>query len=153
MILVKIEKLPELNKEIIDKLVEVYLDAYKDLGFYYYKRRKDAKWYMRWLYRRDPNGIFVAKIDEEIVGFIACDSNWDEEFGAIHEIAVKREYQGKGIGKRLLKTGIEYLKGKGFKYIELYVGEKNYRAISFYEKFGFKKDGLFGIWLRMILKL
>ncbi len=153
MLLVKIEKLSELNKDILERLVDVYHDAYQDLKFYYYKKRKDARWYMRWLYRRDSNGIFVAKIDDEIVGFIACDSNWDYEFGAIHEIAVRKNFQGKGIGSKLLKTGIDYLKKKGLRYVELYVGEKNIRAINFYKKFGFKEDGLFGIWLRMVLKL
>jgi len=34
--------------------------------------------------------------------------------------------------------------------IELWVGEKNKKAIEFYEKLGFKIAGKSGIWIRMI---
>ncbi|RLF74604.1 GNAT family N-acetyltransferase, partial [Thermococci archaeon] len=37
--------------------------------------------------------------------------------------------------------------------IELWVGEKNKKAIEFYEKLGFKVVGKSGIWVRMVKDL
>ncbi len=153
MMLVKVERISHLNKELLEDLIKVYLDGYSTMPYYHYKKRKDVKWYIRWLYRRDSDGIFIATYNNKPIGFIACDANWDEFLGAIHEIVVMRKFQRKGIGSKLLQTGLCYLKKKGIKLVELYVGEKNTGAIRFYKKFGFKEAGLYGIWLRMILEL
>ncbi|AFL95606.1 putative acetyltransferase, GNAT family [Thermococcus cleftensis] len=116
-----------------------------------------AKRYLRWCWNNARDGFFVAKIGDEIVGFIVCDDDWYSKYegrtvGAIHEFVVDKNYQGHGIGRRLMEKCLEYL-GKHNDRIELWVGEKNEGAIRFYEGYGFKKVGQSGIWVRMVKDL
>jgi len=58
------------------------------------------------------------------------------------ELAVKKEYNGKGIGTALLKNLISYCKKN--KYSVLYLGTGDYKknkAINYYKKLGFKEIG------------
>lgn len=141
----------------IDAFVETYTKAYEELKDYRYTSRSDVKSYFKWLYKRDKEGFLVAEIDGKVVGFAAGDSNWinleGERVLEIHEIFVIPEMRGKGIGKKLLERLLEYGEKKGLKLAELWVGEKNYRAIAFYKALGFKETGLWGKWLRMIKPL
>lgn len=149
-------KIKIVEKKDLDKFVEVYKSAYKKLGKYAYWREKDIRWYFRWLSKRDANGFFKAEINGEAIAFVACDSNWHglyENVGEIHEIVVKEEYKGKGIGKKLMEVAEEYLKSKGHKIIELWVGEENHVARKFYEKLGYKARDKFGVWIRMVKKI
>jgi len=139
-------------KDVEQALIEVYLSGYKGLEQYSYHKRKDVKSYLRWLFRCDPNGFFVAKEEEKIVGFIACCRKWYDaqkgKTGEIHEFVVKRDYQGKGIGDALLKKALDYLSQYQDK-ATLWVGEDNLKAIEFYQKRGFKRAGGIGRWIRM----
>ncbi|HEC76849.1 MAG TPA: GNAT family N-acetyltransferase [Thermoplasmatales archaeon] len=147
----------KIRKAKIDDLkafVEVYKSAYQKMQEYAYTKEKDIKHYFKWLLKRDANGFFVAEVEEKPVGFIACDAYWhnffDESMGEIHEIVVEKGYTGKGIGKKLIEVAEEYLKGRGYKKIGLWVGEKNHEAKKFYEKLGYKEGEKFGKWIRMI---
>lgn len=146
-------KIRKAKKEDTEKFVEVYKSAYMKIKKYSYRKDKMIKWYYRWLLKRDKDGIFVAEVDGKVVGFIACDANWqgffDENIGEIHELIVKEDCKHKGIGKILIERGEEYLKKKGHKIIELWVGEEN-PAREFYEKLGYKAKEKFGEWIRMI---
>lgn len=123
------------------------------MPMYAYNKRKSVKSYLDWLYKGDPEGFFITEVGEEIVGFIACHAGWEDyregKVCEIHEFAVKREFQGKGIGKTLLEKAIEYALLKNHKKITLWVGEGNGRAISMYKKAGFHTLYKAGIWLRM----
>ncbi|GAB6065851.1 GNAT family N-acetyltransferase [Aquifex pyrophilus] len=152
---VKIERVKE---EDIPKLVDLYLRAYKGLEEYAYTHPKDVESYMRWLLNRDPEGFLVAKVNGKIVGFVAGDANWysrreKKRVGAIHEIVVDPEYQGMGIGTRLMEEILNYFKKKGLDTAELWVGDENYRAINFYKRFGFQERGRYNYWIRMTKSL
>ncbi len=151
-------KIERIKKEDIPKLVDLYLRAYKGLEEYAYTHPKDVESYMKWLLNRDPEGFLVAKVDGKIVGFVAGDANWfsrreKKKVGAIHEIVVDPEYQGMGIGTRLMEEILKYFKSKGLDTAELWVGDENYRAINFYKKFGFQEKGRYNYWIRMTKKL
>lgn len=150
---VKIENLQKLDQETLERLVEIYMSAYEGMREYGGEGESYAKRYLRWCWGKAKDGFFVAKIGDRIVGFIVCDKDWYSKYegktvGAIHEFAVDKAYQGHGIGHKLMDKCFEYLKDTGR--IELWVGEKNYGAIKFYEKYGFKKVGQHGIWVRMV---
>lgn len=144
----------------MEDFVRIYGRAYEGLEEYAYTTRKEIKSYFRWLRKRDSEGMFVAVDDstEEVVGFVACDTNWyssfeEKEVGEIHELFVEPEWRGKGVGKALLEKGIEYARLKGRDLTELWVGEKNYKAREFYEKMGFKAAGSWGHWIRMVKRI
>jgi len=59
----------------------------------------------------------------------------------IRRIYAVQEYLGKGVGKALMLASIREAKQRGCDSICLGVWEKNPRAISFYQKWGFKEVG------------
>lgn len=154
--MVKIEMLSgEKFKRMTPELIRIYFSAYSDFPEYAYPNRREVKRYLKWLLKGDPQGFFVAIWDGKPVGFIAVHSRWydwqEDLVGEIHELAVDKEYQKKGIGKTLIEKALDYLKSKGRKRITLWVGERNDRAIKIYERMGFIKLYQWGIWIRMIL--
>ena len=54
---------------------------------------------------------------------------------------ILKNYQGQGIGSKSLEECIKIVKKNKFKFIWLGVWEKNYNAIAFYKKSGFKLFG------------
>jgi len=139
--------------EDINAFVKTYINAYSTLPDYKYTSKKDIKNYFKWLYKRDPEGFFVAEVNGKPVGFCACDSHWVNKNHklvlAIHEIFVLPDFSGKGIGKALIQKALEYGRSKGLNIVELWVGEKNYKAINFYKNLGFKEEGKWGKWIKM----
>jgi GNAT superfamily N-acetyltransferase len=88
--------------------------------------------------------IFSIFEDEFLIGFIVVNRNfWDfEECVYGEDIAIKEEYQNKGIGKVVFNQIFDYYKIKGFKkFYGILVAER----LKFYEDLGFKvsKDNLF----------
>jgi ribosomal protein S18 acetylase RimI-like enzyme len=75
----------------------------------------------------------VYKENDEIVSFILYSSIYENI--EIIDVFTKEEYRNKGYIKLLLNTLINENKDKN---ITLEVSEKNYLAISVYEKLGFK---------------
>ncbi len=89
--------------------------------------------------------IFVAKIEDEIVGYITI--NIKEKINPsmryrkqlqIEAICVDEKTRGKGIGTQLLKHIKQYGKENDCTDIYLTVNEENVSAIKMYEEFGFK---------------
>ncbi len=142
----------------LETLVELYLEGYRGLEEYSYTHPEDVRSYMKWLHRRDPEGLFLSKVGQEIVGFVAGDANWfskrsRKRVGAVHEIVVLPRYRGMGIGKALMERVFEYFRVKGLDTVELWVGDENKRALEFYKRLGFKEDGRYNYWIRMTRSL
>ncbi|SNZ03549.1 [SSU ribosomal protein S18P]-alanine acetyltransferase [Persephonella hydrogeniphila] len=84
------------------------------------------------------NSFSVKKVviyENKILGFFSGEIIFSE--GSITMIAVKKEFQNKGIGSFIMDWFIKLTKEKGVKDIWLEVSEKNKKAIRFYEKLGF----------------
>ena len=87
------------------------------------------------------SSLWVAKDKQThtVLGFICFWVLWDEMH--ILNIAVKKAFQGQGIGSLLLEKALTYARQRGLKWVGLEVRASNQRAINFYRKFGFKKIG------------
>ena len=86
------------------------------------------------------NSSIVLKDKKNILGYaffsvIGTDSH-------LLNITVSKNYQGRGHGKRILGQVLFQSKVLGATIIFLEVRESNYKAIDFYEKFGFKRDAI-----------
>jgi len=81
--------------------------------------------------------LLVADIGGKVVGYIAIMSINEDE-AKIISFAVKKEFRGMGIGKRLLASAIERCKAKGKKRILLEVRVSNVVAQNLYKKMGFE---------------
>ncbi len=87
----------------------------------------------------NPDLSFVAVRDGKVIGYVKS-----EIFGSkavIEDIVVDRAYQGKGVGKRLLKKELQILKRKNVKLVFAEVHYECASAIPFYYKFGFRISG------------
>jgi len=89
--------------------------------------------------------VYVAQDNGEITGFIHISEyrDHDMESGRTGEVAslyIKPELIGTGVGGRLFSEGLHRLETRGYSRIALWILEKNERSISFYEKFGFRRD-------------
>lgn len=89
--------------------------------------------------------IFIAKIDEKIVGYVLLSSKERKQNGYryrkqldIDAIGVDRNYRNQGIGTKLINYVKKYAKEKGYTDLRLTVNEENKNAIHLYEKMGFK---------------
>lgn len=66
-----------------------------------------------------------------------------EEVIFIDGLGVLKAYQGKGIGRNLIRWGIDYAKQNGFKRVMLSVNAENEKAAELYFNEGFKKSALY----------
>lgn len=93
-----------------------------------------------------PEGnVFVAENDEgKIVGFASCgkerSGNYKVYKGELTAIYILKEFQGKGLGKQLMKSVIKGIEKLGFNTMLVLVLEDNNSKL-FYEAMGSKKIG------------
>ncbi len=91
------------------------------------------------------NPMFVAKVNNECVGFISFmidqykyfDSNIKKR-GFINEFYVSDNMRGKGIGRLLMKHTEEFLKKQKVDIIEVRVSIFNKRTVKLYKELGYK---------------
>lgn len=88
-------------------------------------------------FKRAGEGFIVVQQEGKIVGYITGFIEPSRDF--IDNLAVKENFQRKGLGKTLLDSLLKYFSQKGFKKVQLVVRENNLSAINFYEKNSFKK--------------
>ena len=140
-------------KELIPELISIYQRAYEGLPEYGDSNRWKIAAYLHWLWNGDPENFLVAFEGDKPIGFLGIHTNWiseKERVAEIHEIVVDPQFQGKGIGKKLIEEATQIALSRGRKKIELWVGEKNYKAQDFYLHNGFQKREQKGIWIRMV---
>ena len=89
---------------------------------------------------------FIYTKDEEYIGEISIVFNKNDEDYSIpgirlyvSRIIVKKEFRGRGYGKKLMKHIIEYAKKQGYSELSLGVNLDNYIALKLYVELGFDK--------------
>ena len=89
-----------------------------------------------------PDNLLVAKNNDQIIGFAGFGKYRDDELentGEIYAIYILEKYYGKGVGYKLMHEALTLL--STYSKVAVWVLKDNKRAISFYEKCGFKVDG------------
>lgn len=90
--------------------------------------------------------MLIATIDGKHIGncsLSAIGNNFRYSHRCEIEIALYKEYTGRGIGKIMLSEILKVAKEIGYEQVELEVMSKNTSAIALYEKLGFVKYGTF----------
>jgi len=122
----------KLKEEDIARIAEIEASLFKDKAWSLELIRNELE--------SPENLVIVVKDDfSEIVGYIIIRIILDE--AEVLRFGVKKENQGKGIGKRLFMTALDELRRRGIKKIFLEVSVDNVKAQRLYEKFEFKKVG------------
>lgn len=83
----------------------------------------------------------VATEDEDgaLVGYCICSAHG--ETGELESIYVEPEYRGQHTGYRLASDGVEWMRRKGCRHIDVLVAEGNEDVFPFYERLGFRARG------------
>lgn len=82
----------------------------------------------------------VAEVEGKVVAFAGAWLILDE--GHITNIAVSREYRGRGIGKKVTEALLQYAANLGVQYMTLEVRKSNEVAQNLYKSLGFIKLGV-----------
>ncbi|MFA5953263.1 MAG: GNAT family N-acetyltransferase [Candidatus Pacearchaeota archaeon] len=132
-------------KEISDIYFEASIDEVK-LQFPERTKSSIIKEVNKWKedrikeFKKDVNSknncYLVAEINREIIGFANAKIDKNKE-GKFTMLYIKKEFQGKGIGKKLIKERLKWTKSKKIKIIEAGSYIKNKCSISNLKKFGF----------------
>ena len=77
--------------------------------------------------------VFVACAEPGIIGFAVLSNS------EIELIVVDSRYQRCGVGRKLVDACIEACRANGSETLKVKTQRRNYRARSFYEKFGFSR--------------
>lgn len=84
-------------------------------------------------------GIFVAEVDGRAAGYITTRIDRDSRIGGIPNIAVLPAYQGRGIGRALMRRGLDYLREEGMTFVRIETLDQNRIGSAFYPDMGFQE--------------
>lgn len=97
--------------------------------------------YPGWI-RSNVHGIFVAEVEEKIVGMITVHPYWpapiyeEREEAYINDIIVHPDYRGRGIARKLVEAVQEWASERAIAQIRAGVISGNPQALAFWEKVG-----------------
>lgn len=88
-----------------------------------------------------PNGTFITAFNNQtIIGGVTVYRNEDkngEKTGITDDVFVVNEWRRRGIGRYLIREGLEYFKAEGLEVAQLEVNSANRRALNLYEQLGY----------------
>ena len=91
-----------------------------------------------------PEDVVLTLDREKVIGYCWTEITYEVEAGIgkrkgrIFMLGVEPDYQGMGVGKRVLLAGLAQLKSKGLRVAELTVDSENKAACALYQSVGFE---------------
>lgn len=87
--------------------------------------------------------LLLAEADETVVGLIglAGESLPEESHVGTFGVSVDQSWRGRGVGGALLEALVAWARDHGITRIQGYVWATNPRALEFYERHGFEREG------------
>jgi GNAT superfamily N-acetyltransferase len=121
---------PDNEKEVIDLYNSLSSESiyYRFRGFF-----KDFEKYVRSVFSDPRNIVYGAYVDGKLVGVLEAVYLSDGCYEMA--IVVRDNYQGKGIGTRLVAYAINDLRSRGAKTLIAYTTPDNYRILTISRKF------------------
>lgn len=143
------ERMVELRRERLIKSVEiVHFEPEHGKSFYQLNRR----WLEKYFYVEDidheilsepmsriikPGGfILMARIKDKIVGTVALMASKSQRL-ELSKMAVDEDYQGLGVGEKLLRAAIQQYQATDYKELFLESNRQLTAALNLYDKYGF----------------
>jgi ribosomal-protein-alanine N-acetyltransferase len=85
----------------------------------------------------DPDGIFVAEVDAESIGYITSRVDVESRIGSIPNLAVLPAHRGQGFARSLIDAVVAYLKERGMTHVRIETLASNDTGRDFYTSYGF----------------
>jgi len=135
----ELERVKAINREVfqpvcIDGLIEEQYGQLSEKGWDHWKNRQ-----MDSDLAQDPEGFFVAEVGGEIAGYVTAIANPEAKVGWIHNLAVARAYQGRGISRRLLEHALDYFRRRRLRGARIDSLTTNALGLAFYPRLGFRE--------------
>lgn len=89
--------------------------------------------------RRDPEGIIVAAIGDEPVGFISTWIDRQGGIGHIPNLSLTPECRGKGVGRRLVELALQRFRDADISHAKIETLVQNDVGNSLYTSLGFRE--------------
>jgi ribosomal protein S18 acetylase RimI-like enzyme len=94
----------------------------------------------------DGSNTLLAEVDGRALGFVVFGACRDDDLsplavGEVMAIYLHPDVWGRGLGRMLMREALARLQSSGSAEVALWVIEGNRRAVAFYERLGFKRDG------------
>ncbi len=137
-------KIRKAKKEDLEEVAEIYKQEYRKEPYNENWSNKNALKMVKGQF--ENSAILIALTDEKIAGFITFSKYpWEQSFrGDIKDFAVDSEFQGKGIGSKLLEKAEKESREGGAESIALSSHAKS-KAFEFYKKKGYKRNEMVGM--------
>jgi ribosomal protein S18 acetylase RimI-like enzyme len=87
----------------------------------------------------NADGIFVAEIDQQVIGYITTRIDPDTKIGGIPNLGVLPAHRGAGIGRQLIETAIAYTKEQGMIHLRIETLAHNPIGQYLYPSCGFQE--------------
>lgn len=87
----------------------------------------------------DANGIFVAELSAQIVGYITTYHDPEASIGFIPNMAVIPEARGQGVGRQLVEYALAHFRRLNMKYARIETLEQNPVGQKLYSSLGFRE--------------
>lgn len=84
-----------------------------------------------------PDGVFVAEDDGRIAGYITCRLDRFTGIGRIPNLAVDETARGQGLGSRLIRHALDWMREQGMEVAKIETLVQNERGQQLYPRFGF----------------
>ena len=137
----------ENDKDFILKMSKRFTDF--DLISYrnFYKHQEKQKEMAEYSVTHNFENIYIAEDEKGYLGYIELKEYTDyftnEKQGYVHSIAVEKNVEGKGIGKKLMEKAENWSLQKGYEKLVLQLFMSNERAFKFYKSLDFEEDIVF----------
>lgn len=132
---IRIEKLSHEDARVFIELIQVFEDVFEMENF-----QMPEQNYLKELLKKDSFLVFVALIDEKVVGgltsYILKQYYVKKPLLYVYDLAVKTKHQRQGIGKMLMSAVTYYSKEIGVEEVYIQADEIDQHAVDFYRSTG-----------------
>ncbi len=127
----------ELDETYLEELVELSEEVFDPLEYNFFGKSSSTEATREGIKRHLKAGKIWGYFEEELIGTIGLVVNKDYCLGKVQDYMVKKKFQGKGFGKKLMDFVEEYAKKENLK--ELRLSTNNFDNVKLYKHLGYSK--------------
>lgn len=135
MINIRFKKLDKNEIELFIKIIRLFEDVFEMKNF-----KMPEFNHLKNLLQKEKFDVFAALFDDKVAGGLTVytlDQYYSEKpLAYIYDLAVKKEFQRKGIGKKLIDFVKDFYRQKDFEEVFVQADKVDDYAVDFYRKTG-----------------